>query len=114
MSPPFQRFFQKEKITNDRLYRWNIRTIVISMNDLEHLASMGVTLVGDAAHAMTIFRGGGGNHAMADGVELLNSLKGGASANALGEFVRKARPRWQMGIGASEKDMHIMHQTMDA
>lgn len=114
MGPPFEHFFQKTKIENDKLYHWNIRTLDIPKADLEHLASLGVVLIGDAAHAMPIFAGEGGNHALLDGVELLQALKAGTSTDLLSAFVREAVPRWGRAIEGSEKDMYAMHQSIEA
>lgn len=57
-----------------------------------------VTLMGDAAHAMTMFRGEAGNHGMLDGFHLLQALKsiyteGKSQKEAIGQFEQEMRAR---------------------
>ena len=113
MSQPFADFFCPEAIAKDKLYHWKIRTIDIDPTELEKLASSGITLIGDAGHAMSIFAGEGGNHALVDAYEL-SELLDDSSSDAILNFVRKAAPRWRRAIDGSERDMYAMHQTMEA
>ena len=55
-------------------------------------------LVGDAADAMPIFAGEGGNHAFVDGVELGARLADGSDENRIGDFYERMRETWRMAV----------------
>ena len=72
--PPFSTLLDTETIKKDTVYNWLSRSVFIPRQSLDHAAKEGVVFVGDAAHAMPIFGGEGGNHAMLDGVEFSRQL----------------------------------------
>lgn len=86
--PPFSTLLDTETIKKDTVYNWLSRSVFIPRHNLDQAAKHGVVFVGDSAHAMPIFGGEGGNHAMLDGVELsrLFAAKGcGKNGQALRE-----------------------------
>jgi len=73
-----------------------------------------VTLIGDAAHAMSMFRGEGGNHAMQDSAELTTELvsahQGTKSlGQALSDYVEKMIPRGTAAVQGSHQAAFDMH-----
>ena len=72
--PPFSKLLDTEAIKNVKVHNWLSRSVFVSRQGLDQAAKQGVVFVGDSAHAMPIFGGEGGNHAMLDGVELARLL----------------------------------------
>jgi 2-polyprenyl-6-methoxyphenol hydroxylase-like FAD-dependent oxidoreductase len=70
-----------------------------------------VPLIGDAAHAMLIFAGKGGNHAFLDVVQLRGLLAQLSASEAAGELLEDEVPRWDDPITASEKSNHFAPST---
>lgn len=99
----------------DDLYLWRIRSLRFPRDELVHAADLSAIFVGDAAHAMPIFAGEGGNHAMLDAVDLCNiialnpSLPTGHLATA---FYDGAGRRWMKGIEDSEAGIQRLHKPL--
>lgn len=87
--PPFSTLVNADDIKKDKVFNWRIYSVNISRSDLDHAAKKhGVVFIGDAVHAMPIFGGEGGNHAILDGVELSRAVRancGDGQARVLGE-----------------------------
>jgi monooxygenase len=73
--PPFSTFVNADDVKKDKVYNWRIRSVFIHRTDLDQAANLGVVFIGDSVHAMPIFGGEGGNHAILDGVELFRTIK---------------------------------------
>ncbi len=126
LTAPFHYLPRKEDLECDTLYNWVMRSVRIPLTSLSNLALKRIVLIGDAAHAMPIYRGTGGNQALVDSTELGNLLCGLAER---GEFPRsteltdtqlavifyeKAYTRWQDAIVATESQLLTMHQPIEA
>ncbi|KAF7726138.1 hypothetical protein EC973_009030 [Apophysomyces ossiformis] len=73
-----------------------------------------LTLIGDAAHPMTNFRGEGGNHAILDAILLANALSDAHKGkNSLAEAVRTYQeemvPRGRSAVIESDNAVKLMH-----
>lgn len=73
--PPFSTFVNADNIKKDKVYNWRIRSVHIRRTDLDQTARNGLVFIGDSVHAMPIFGGEGGNHAILDGVELFRTIQ---------------------------------------
>ena len=73
--PPFSTFINAEDVKKDNLHNWRIQSVSIRRDDLDQAAKQGVVFIGDSVHAMPIFGGEGGNHAILDGVELFRVIR---------------------------------------
>jgi monooxygenase len=105
LATPFAEFLTADRIRDDQMFNWLMRSVRVPRTDLDRLGGSGVGFIGDAAHAMPIFAGEGGNHAMLDGVELGRCLAADPAdpAAALTRFYDGAYDRWQHAITGSEQ-----------
>lgn len=84
--------------------------------DVDSVAKKGVVFVGDSWHAMPIFGGEGGNHAIVDGVELARVLgglmgkDGGDAREAIGAYYDKAWRRCQDAVRRSKQRFYQLHR----
>ncbi|GKT51759.1 FAD-dependent monooxygenase aptC [Colletotrichum spaethianum] len=70
LAPPFSALVDVDAIKKDKVHNCLIWAVQATRGDLDEAAQTGVVFVVDAVHAMPIFGGEGGNHAILDGVEL--------------------------------------------
>lgn len=74
--PPFSTLINADDVKKDKVYNWRIRSVHIARHELDASAEkLGVVFIGDSVHAMPIFGGEGGNHALLDGVELFKLIR---------------------------------------
>ncbi len=104
----FKEIFDVEKVRNDRILHWLMRSSLGSREESQKLADRGVLLVGDAVHAMPILGGEGANHAMKDGVELAEHLAANGSDGSR-TFVNARYDAWEKGVEQSESRLSEMH-----
>ncbi|KAI4718445.1 hypothetical protein E4T48_05290 [Aureobasidium sp. EXF-10727] len=74
LTPPFSTLVNADSMKKGKVYNWQIRALQVARRDLDAAAASGVVFVGDAVHAMPIFGGEGGNHAILDAVELVELI----------------------------------------
>jgi monooxygenase len=86
----------------------------VQRKELDKAAELGVVFIGDAVHAMPIFGGEGGNHAMLDAVELIAMTTEGKAdfsdtdvANIIRKFYDGA---YQRGQGAVKRCLQRFSQ----
>ncbi|QKX52962.1 uncharacterized protein TRUGW13939_00033 [Talaromyces rugulosus] len=105
--PPFSTLVNADDIKKDKVYNWRIRSVYISRAQLDQAAKRGVVFIGDSVHAMPIFGGEGGNHAILDGVDLFRAIQAasdGRDKNDLraGEVEVIAQTFYDTALGRSQ------------
>ena len=123
--PPFSTLLAPEAIKKDKVYNWLSRSVFVPRQNLERAAERGVVFVGDAAHAMPIFGGEGGNHAMLDGVELSRlfvarsrdgngqALRGEDLELIVRQFYDGAYKRCQDAVRRCRQRFALLHRPLD-
>lgn len=112
MALPFSIALTPDQIRQDRLYHWLMRTMRLPRDGLKQMAARGVVIVGDAAHAMPIFAGEGGNHALVDAVKLGEHLSISCSSASIEAFFDDEYLRWQEACNGSEKRTLALHRPL--
>ncbi|OHE95053.1 hypothetical protein CORC01_09710 [Colletotrichum orchidophilum] len=121
LAPPFSALIDADAIKKDKVHNWRIWAVQATRGDLDKAAETGVVFVGDAVHAMPIFGGEGGNHAILDGVGLATLVAGricGASLTAgdveavIREFNDCAHQRGQAAVKRCTQRFSQFHQSI--
>ena len=83
----------------------------MTTDDARRAARQGVVFAGDAWHAMPIFGGEGGNHALLDSVELAAAIisHSGLSA-AVAAYYDGASRRSQEAVRRSRSRFYVLHR----
>lgn len=87
----------------------------VTRAEMQHAAEQGVVFVGDSWHAMPIFGGEGGNHAIVDGVELAAAVADGPRSDldsAIHLYYNQAWKRSQDAVRRSKQRFYALHQPM--
>lgn len=105
---PFSMFADAAKVRDDKLLSWLMRSVKLSPPDVKALPPR-CGLLGDAAHAMPIVAGEGGNHAILDGLALGDALAND-QAGGYARFIEKNMQRWESGVEQSETNLADLHR----
>jgi monooxygenase len=112
--PPFSTLVNADDIKKSKVYNWRIWALQVQRKELDKAAESGVVFIGDAVHAMPIFGGEGGNHAMLDAVELSTVITKGKTDISdidVAEIVRKFYDgAYQRGQGAVKRCLQRFSQ----
>lgn len=112
--PPFSTLVNADDIKKSKVYNWRIWALQVQRKELEKAAESGVVFIGDAVHAMPIFGGEGGNHAMLDAVELVAMItegKAGLSDTNVADIIHKFYDgAYQRGQGAVKRCLQRFSQ----
>lgn len=110
---PFKEAFDAEKIRQDRVLHWLMRTGLVNLRNLQALAQKGIFFIGDAIHAEPILGGEGANAAMVDGFELADFI---ASIGVAGvsAWYEKRYSRWETSIGETEMRLAELYGVRNA
>lgn len=111
LEPPFKNAFDVEKIRQDRVLHWLMRTGLVNLRDLQALAQKGIFFIGDAVHAEPILGGEGANAAMVDGFELADYIASSGVANLDSAWYEKRYSRWKSSIGQIEMRLAELYGT---
>ena len=98
-------------------YSWLMRTVQIPKSDLIKSADARTVLLGDAAHAMPIVAGEGGNHALLHGVLLGHALALSSTTESciekIAKFYKDQSHRWEDGVRTSQQEFTNLHKPKD-
>ncbi|TKA56079.1 hypothetical protein B0A49_12435 [Cryomyces minteri] len=105
---PFADAFDVQKIRHERLLHWLMRGSLAPRDDLERLAEQSVILMGDAAHAMPIIGGDGGNAAIEDAVTLAEWIADNGTEDISSYYETRYR-HWKSLVDGSARRLAEMH-----
>ncbi|KAF1360704.1 FAD-dependent monooxygenase [Lizonia empirigonia] len=112
--PPFSTLVNADDIKKSKVYNWRIWVLQVQRKELDKAAESGIVFIGDAVHAMPIFGGEGGNHAMLDAVELsamITEKKTDLSDTDVAKIIRKFYDgAYQRGQGAVKRCLQRFSQ----
>ncbi|KAK9545085.1 hypothetical protein V6Z79_009077 [Aspergillus fumigatus] len=115
LAEPWSLFLNGEAIQHHRVFHWAVRCVSVTREDMQRAVGRGVAFVGDSWHAMPIFGGEGGNHALADGIELAGAIAAGATGDlgtAIGNYYDQAWKRSQDAVRRSKQRFYTLHRPM--
>ncbi|KAL2834293.1 FAD-dependent monooxygenase [Aspergillus cavernicola] len=122
LAEPWSHFLNETAMKSHRVFNWLSRCVFVERGDVDLCMEKGVVFVGDSWHAMPIFGGEGGNHALVDGVELagalLEEIEGGGGwadeglARAIGVYYDGAWRRCQDAVRRSRQRFYQLHRPM--
>ncbi|KAL2866117.1 FAD-dependent monooxygenase nscC [Aspergillus lucknowensis] len=116
LAEPWSLFLNPETIEKHghRVFHWTVRCVFVARDEMQRAAGeRGVVFVGDSWHAMPIFGGEGGNHALVDGVELAGALAAGVGLDAaITRYYDGAFKRSQDAVRRSKQRFYALHQPM--
>ncbi|EZF78758.1 hypothetical protein H105_00211 [Trichophyton soudanense CBS 452.61] len=117
LAEPWKNFLNSESLKTHRVFHWTTRCVYITQDDARRAGEQGVVFVGDSWHAMPIFGGEGGNHALLDGVELANAIikstaSGGKDGwdNVVKSYYAGAWKRSQEAVRRSTQRFFLLHR----
>ncbi|KAB8074618.1 hypothetical protein BDV29DRAFT_190859 [Aspergillus leporis] len=113
LAEPWSLFLNEEAIQSHRVFHWTVRCVFVTRDDMLCAAGRGVVFAGDSWHAMPIFGGEGGNHALVDGVELAAAVTGaGDLCLAIESYYDQAWKRSQEAVRRSKQRFYALHRPM--
>ncbi|MCJ1319462.1 hypothetical protein MMC15_004798 [Xylographa vitiligo] len=114
LAEPWASVLNPEAIQEHSVFSWTSRYVHMPPTDFEAAAKEGVVFLGDSWHAMPIFGGEGGNHAIVDAVELAEAITASSSDNtaAIAMFYKGAAPRTGDAIRRTRQRFLIMHRPL--
>ncbi|KAL6238715.1 hypothetical protein BDW75DRAFT_6009 [Aspergillus navahoensis] len=116
LGEPWSLFLNGEAMRGHRVFNWLTRCVAMERSDVDSCTGKGVVFVGDSWHAMPIFGGEGGNHAIFDGIELARVLEGvwGRTREdmqaAIGKYYDKSWRRCNDAVRRSKQRFYQLHR----
>ena len=108
LGPGFADIFASEKVRQDRVLHWLMRSAMVPLEDVQDLADRGVWLIGDAANPTPILGGQGANEAFRDAIDLAEHLSN-ESMSDNHKFLEGVHQEWRRAINESERKLSEMH-----
>ncbi|KAK2596150.1 hypothetical protein QQS21_006427 [Conoideocrella luteorostrata] len=113
LTEPWSRYINPEAIRRHSVFHWVSRCVFMSTENAKQAEKHGVVFVGDSWHAMPIFGGEGGNHALLDGVEVASAILNNTSLEqATSSYYDKACCRVQGAVKRSKTRFYVLHRPM--
>jgi 2-polyprenyl-6-methoxyphenol hydroxylase-like FAD-dependent oxidoreductase len=106
---PFLEIFDEQKMKQDRILTWLMRTSKVDLPQLYQLASHGIFLTGDSAHSQAILGGEGANTAISDGLTLAEAIAA-QNGETITSWYNKRFPAWQQSLETSKATIEEMHK----
>ncbi len=110
---PFRSILSPDAARRSAKYNWLIRSVQIPCSELQDSVDSGIVLIGDAAHAMPIVAGEGGNHALLDGMQL-GEILARSNTETIEQKVRTFYDsqcrRWEDGNVTSQHRFSDLHK----
>ncbi|KAF7452632.1 UbiH, 2-polyprenyl-6-methoxyphenol hydroxylase and related FAD-dependent oxidoreductase [Pyrenophora tritici-repentis] len=109
LTTPFSQVFDPEKMRNDRMLHWLMRTTSAPLPSLQDvLTKSGVCFVGDAIHAEPIVGGNGANAAILDGLTLAEAIER-EGLDGVSKWYADRYATWTLGVEESQRAITNMH-----
>ncbi|KAG4432893.1 hypothetical protein IFR05_011611 [Cadophora sp. M221] len=108
LEQPFKEIFDSEKLKLERVLHWLMRTVLVSLPELQELGKKGVFFMGDSVHAEPIIGGHGANAAIRDGVGLAKCISQDGPAGIL-KWYETQYGVWKQGVESSERKISEIH-----
>ncbi|KAI9148368.1 FAD-dependent monooxygenase nscC [Paramyrothecium foliicola] len=108
LQQPFKEVFDPEKLREERVLHWLMRSVLVRQQELRRFADKGVFFMGDSVHAEPILGGEGANNAITDAVGLAKCI----STSGLGgitSWYETRYPAWENSVRRSEDAIAKMH-----
>ncbi|KAJ5909063.1 hypothetical protein N7495_001745 [Penicillium taxi] len=113
LAEPWVRYINPETIKQHSVFHWVSRCVNMTTKDMLCGAQQGIVFIGDAWHAMPIFAGEGGNHALLDSVELVAAIKSSSDLDsAILAYYDGAGRRCQDAVRRSKSRFYVLHRPM--
>ncbi|KAL2856563.1 hypothetical protein BJY01DRAFT_169842 [Aspergillus pseudoustus] len=116
LAEPWSVFLNGKAMKSHRVFNWVSRCVFVTREDVDGCAEKGVVFIGDSWHAMPIFGGEGGNHAIVDGVELVKALEDvqgrGDVKKAIKVYYDGSWRRCQEAVKRSRQRFYTLHRPM--
>ncbi|KAK2877749.1 hypothetical protein FQN49_001225 [Arthroderma sp. PD_2] len=112
LAQPWARYINPEIIKQHSVFHWVSRCVYMTSEDARRGAQQGVVFVGDSWHAMPIFGGEGGNHALVDSVEFAAAVVSRNSdlEKAVAGYYDGAIRRCQEAVKRSRSRFYVLHR----
>jgi 2-polyprenyl-6-methoxyphenol hydroxylase-like FAD-dependent oxidoreductase len=110
LDQPFKEVFDAEKLKRERVLHWLMRTVLVSLQDLQRLAERGMFFMGDAVHAEPILGGEGANNAIKDGHELAECIAA-SGLDGIPAWYNRRYLIWESSMRKSENAIATMHSS---
>ncbi|KAI1098428.1 FAD-dependent monooxygenase [Jackrogersella minutella] len=114
LAEPWSKYINPEAMKDQRVFNWLSRCVFTTREDVDATMKSGVVFLGDSWHAMPIFGGEGGNHAMVDSIELVQAVvdSNGDLAKAVEEYYSVAFKRCAEAVKRSRQRFFVLHRPM--
>lgn len=108
LEQPFKEVFDPKKVRRERLLHWLMRSVLVSLPELQELGKKRIFFMGDSVHAEPIIGGQGANGAITDGVGLAECISENGS-DGISQWYETRYSSWKRGVENSEKLIAEIH-----